>query len=867
MNQPTTTISKSSPTAKGPAELWEAIKTIVSLQNQAPPLVSVSRDEALPLSFTQERLWFLDRLTGSNAAYNIPFALQIKGDLDIKALERSFKEIICRHEALQTNFTSVEDNPVQSVDPDKSQNWSLTVRQLPQLPPSEREAEIQKLCVEEAQTPFDLSCDALLRATLVELDNSEYLLLVTVHHIVFDGWSEGVFWRELAELYRAFGNGQTSPLTALPVQYADFAVWQRQWLEGEILDHLLDYWRGQLGNNLPELELPIDRPKTAKSTRPSASYQQTLPATLTEKLKTLSRQEGATLFALLLAAFKVLLYRYTEQDNLFVCSPIANRNRKELKNLIGYFVNLLILRSDLSDKMGFSELLGQVRQTVSGAYAHQDLPVQQLINSLDLGQSPLSQVMFVLQNTVQQTPKLANLEVRSRQVDSGTADFDLSLSMSESEGTLIGVWKYNTDLFAESTITKMDEHFQLLLEQIAADPTQSLASLLVLTEDELQELRAKRANYRLKPEVEGVKVKPRNPLELQLMRVWEQILGSDRLGVTDNFFEVGGSSLLAFRLIAEIEQTFGKKLPLTTLIQAPTIEQLAEVLRQGSDPISSSWLTPQKPDSSRLPFFCIAPAGNSGMGFAPIVLHLGDDQPFYVPQALGLEGETEPHNSVEDMAAHYIKEIRAIQPEGPYLLGGRCFGGIVAFEMALQLSRQGQKVALLALIDGALPPHVYLEMRNRDGSIKSKSLADLWRSFVFFCRSGQLLTILGYKYTKLVKRIRKQKAKQQQAPDPALKNVKKVFRSHLQARADYLPQGTFSGKIDIYASETLRIDQQDEWNKLVDGGVEYHFIGGRHDTIDREPHVRVLAAKLRESMDKAQSMFASSSNLSESGNS
>lgn len=401
-----------------------------------------------------------------------------------------------------------------------------------------------------------------------------------------------------------------------------------------------------------------------------------MPPALTAKLKTLSREEGATLFALLLAGFKVLLQRYTEQENLFVCSPIANRNRRELKNLIGYFVNLLILRSDLSGNPSFRELLGQLRQTVSGAYAHQDLPLQQLVNNLDLGQTPLSQVMFVLQNSIGQSPKLADLAVQSLEVDNGTADFDLSLSMSESQGTLTGVWKYDRDLFDEATIAKMSRHFQLLLEEIVADPSQSLASLLILNQGDRQELSQKRANYRLKPEVARVRVEPRNPLELQLMRVWQQILDSDRLGVTDNFFEVGGSSLLAFRLIAEIETTFGKKLPLTALLQAPTIEKLAGILRQEAGAVSCSWLTPKQPGSSRQPFFCIAPAGNSGIGFAPIVAHLGSDQPFYVPQALGLEGEAAPHERVEDMAAHYIQEIRTIQPEGPYLLGGRCFGGL-----------------------------------------------------------------------------------------------------------------------------------------------------------------------------------------------
>lgn len=312
---------------------------------------------------------------------------------------------------------------------------------------------------------------------------------------------------------------------------------------------------------------------------------------------------------------------------------------------------------------------------------------------------------------------------------------------------------------------------------------------------------------------------------------------------------MGGSSLLAFRLIAEIDRSYGKKLPLSALLQAPTIEKLAKLIGAAGDTNASSWLNPPQPGNSRPILFCIPPAGNSLLGFANLVHHLGADQPFYVPQPLGLEAETTPHERVEDMAAHYIQEIQTVQPVGPYYLGGRCFGGIVAFEMARQLVEQGQKVALLALIDGGLPPNIYSKLRNADGSKKEKSLAEYWQSFAYFCRNGKLLTILQYRYRQQLRKLKARFFPDNTSPDPLMANVRRVFRSHMKARANYMPSSSYPGKITIFASGTLRLDQQDSWNKLATEGIECHFVGGSHGTIDQEPYVGILAAKLKDCLD------------------
>jgi thioesterase domain-containing protein/acyl carrier protein len=843
--------------AEAPNDLWQAIKTIIGLQNQAPPLVTVDPDGDLPLSFNQERLWLLDQLSAKSAAYNIPFALRLQGQLNITALEQSFQSILARQSALRTRFATQGSGFVQIVA-ESAEDWRLSIEQLPSsLTKEEQEIAIAQLIQETAQKPFDLTTDYLLRASLIQLTPTENLLLITVHHIVFDGWSEGLFWQELASVYAAFREGNPSPLTELSIQYADFAVWQRQWLQGDFLAALSSYWQTQLGKNLPELALPTDYPAPAVPSRKSSTYKLILAAPLTAELKQLSYQSGATLFATLLTAFKILLYAYTEQEDLFVCSPIANRNRPELKRLMGYFVNLLILRSNLSGNPSFKELLGRVSKTVSGAYAHQDFPLQQLVQDLGLGQTSLSQVMFVLQNNAQTVPSLSGLTVEELEVDNGTADFNLSLSVTECQGELIGVWKYNTDLFTAESITMMAGHWQTILKQIVADPTQAIDSLLVLSKRNRQQLRAKRANLfsvsaQSQSQSSGTKPQPKNALELRLMQLWSEILDNEQIQMHDNFFEVGGSSLLAFRLLGEIENTFGKKLPLSALLEAPTIEKLAKLISKETNTSSNSWLNPPQPNNSRPILFCIPPAGNSLLGFANLVRHLGVDQPFYVPQPLGLESDTTPHERVEDMAAHYIQEIQTIQPVGPYYLGGRCFGGIVAFEMARQLTQQGEKIALLALIDGGLPPNIYHKLRNLDGSKKAKSLAQYWQSFAYFCGSGQLLTILKYRYQQKLRKLKERFFPTSTPVDPRMANVQKVFRSHMKARANYSPSSSYAGKITIFASGTLRLDQQASWQELTTEPIDFHFVGGSHGTIDQEPYVGILATKLKACLDETK---------------
>ncbi|MDZ8084001.1 MAG: amino acid adenylation domain-containing protein [Nostoc sp. DedQUE12b] len=452
-------------------------------------------EELLPLSYAQQRLWFLDQLEPNSASYNIPLALRLVGNLNQAALEQSLQEIIDRHEALRTNFITVNGQPIQIIREQRTgskEQGIVSVVNLKHLSPTEQEIATQELVQQEAIQPFDLANQELIRATLVLLNKTEYVLLVCMHHVVSDGWSMGVFVQELAALYKAYSEGEPSPLAPLPIQYADFAIWQREWLQGDVLQTQLNYWQQQLKDAPALLSLPTDRPRPAVQTFAGATQEFTLSVELTNRLTKLSQEGGCTLFMTLLTAFDILLYRYTGQSDILVGTPIANRDRSEIEGLIGFFVNTLVMRTNWAGDPSFNELLSRVRAIALGAYAHQDLPFEMLVDALqperNLSYTPLFQVMFALQNAPMSKLELAGLTISSIPSQSTTTKFDLSLSMYNSGAGLVGVWEYSTDLFDASTIERMTEHFLTLLEGIVTNPKERISQLPMLTPVEQHQL-------------------------------------------------------------------------------------------------------------------------------------------------------------------------------------------------------------------------------------------------------------------------------------------------------------------------------------------------------------------------------------------
>jgi amino acid adenylation domain-containing protein len=485
MGEPENILNELSPGQRA-ALVMRHKKTVDMTPEQAIPRINDSGP--VPLSFAQQRLWFLEQLGDSNN-YIVPATSRLTGPLNVEALERSINVIVERHDVLRTTFTMIDNQPMQVIAPRLS--LPLLKSDVSHLPESERNVETRRLC-EEALRPFNLERGPLIRASLVRLAEEEHLLCLTMHHIVSDGWSLGVLIGELATLYENFVEGTTSSLPELPIQYADFAVWQRQWLRGAELERQLKYWREHLGDNTPVLELPTDKPRLPVPTYSGSFVTYDLGKAQTDALKELSRREGVSLYMTLLAAFKILLGRYAGQDHIIVGTPIANRNRIDIENLIGFFVNTLVLRSDLSGNPGFPEYLKQIREITLGAFAHQDVPFEKLVEELqpqrDLNRTPLFQVMFSLQNAPMPALRLSDVTMTLLQDDSTTAQFDLTLDITERDEGLNCLLEYSTEIFELSTAQRILKHFVKLLESIVANPQGRVRELPLLTETEREQI-------------------------------------------------------------------------------------------------------------------------------------------------------------------------------------------------------------------------------------------------------------------------------------------------------------------------------------------------------------------------------------------
>lgn len=1341
---------------------------------QAPVIERVERGIGLPLSFAQQRLWFFNQMNPESCIYNILTAIKLEGKLNVQSLEGSLNEIVERHEILRTTFEMLDGNPVQAISPRTSFNVDNVF--LHRTSSSENSDELNEVIAKEARHVFNLTTGPLLRATLVVLNQQENVLLLNMHHIISDGWSLGVLTDELVTLYNAFTAGQQSPLPELGIQYADYAVWQRNWLQGGSLQPQILYWKNQLHDASPVLDLPTDRPRPAVQSHLGAYHTFFISKDGTQGLKGLSQRQGCTLFMTLLALFDVLLYRYSRQDDILIGTAIANRNRVEIEKLIGFFVNTVVMRARVQSGDSFLSLLKQQREVALGAYVNQDLPFEKLVEEIqperNLSHTPLFQVLLVLQNAAAEELRLPGLSVKSLDRQTQTSAFDMTMIVIEKAEGLSCRVEYNADLFDEATIVRMGGHFRRLAEEAVSQPDLRVIEMGMLREEErnqllyefnrtereyprrssiqeifrrqamrlsekvalsegdrqltygeldraanrlasylvdrgvevetfvglcmersiemiiamlgvlraggayvpldptyprqrlefmledakpnviicqehllevvpgdkarikkfeemweeasryeggeipveidaeclayvmytsgstgkpkgvsiphravlwlvnsmdevrvnersivghgsntafdaatfeiwmalllggqvevirkqtlidgaalkeyveeraievlyltaalfaqvasqepgafsklgcvlyggeavdprwarevlkaggpdrllhlmgttettvfsswhvVKEVRAdakrlsmgaampnvkyyvldeemepvaigvggelflggdgegrgylnrpdltaerfipnpyceepgkrmyatgdiirmdergaiefvtrkdqqvKMRGYRIElgeieAEVrkqEGVresvvilhegeqagkrlvcyvvekqrgtvnkkamkaglrkslpdymvpaiyevieeipltangkvdKVKlprvepghrssqedligPRDNIELQLIQIWEKILGASYIAVTDNFFDLGGHSLSALGLKYEIQTTFKYELSLNSLFQSPTIEHIAQLIRSSERTSRSSPLVALRSTGSRPPFYCVHPSGGSVLCYLDLARSLGADQPFYGLQSPGLEGEGDGYTSIEDMAAHYIQEIRTLQPEGPYFLGGWSLGGVVAFEMAHQLKGLGKQVALLALIDSYTPRNdhdigrlekdseligMFLrDFRGRLGKETTESYDDLKGKDIdwlleYLLSEAKLLGVLP--------------------PDAGIEQVTRlldVFKANMKALKTYRPKAYFD-RITLFRAETssrtLVTDNTSGWGELTDTPIEVHLIPGNHYSMVVRPNVRVLAEKLDLCLSTAERLYSNGS--------
>ena len=470
-------------------KLFELLREKKGLQNKENTIPKAAAAGYYPLSFAQQRLWFLDQLFPGTPLYNIPTFIRATGRLNLKALEKTFSEIVSRHKVLRTTFSTREGQPVQVIGQASPQLF--TIVDLSELPSAQRESKAKRLAEREAVQSFDLSVGPLLRVCVVRLGPEDHIVLLTMHHIISDGWSMGVFVREVVSLYQAFLAGQPSPLPPLPIQYVDYAVWQRERLSGEAFQQQVEHWKKTL-TGVSVLELPLDHPRAAMQSNRGASVNVRVGSEVTARLKELAQGEESTLFMVLIAAWQVLLMRYSGQEDIAVGTPIAGRTQPETERLIGFFINMLVLRTDLTGAPSFRQLTRRVREVVLAAFAHQDVPFEKLVEELhperDLRQTPLFQTMMVLQNVPEESAQMSDLRLTPLNAQGGTAKFDVTLGLMERAGELFGGIEYKTELFDAATMERLASHFEQLLECIAANPEERIDRYPLLSTAERQQL-------------------------------------------------------------------------------------------------------------------------------------------------------------------------------------------------------------------------------------------------------------------------------------------------------------------------------------------------------------------------------------------
>ncbi|PFZ04211.1 non-ribosomal peptide synthetase, partial [Bacillus pseudomycoides] len=471
-----------------------------------PPLQPKERGERVPLSYAQQRLWFMDQLEPNSSLYNIPAAWRLRGKWGIEALEKGYNALIQRHEVLRTVIQEINGEPIQVIEAYTPK--ALQVIDLRHLSQEEKELRLKVLTQSEIETPFHLSKGPLIRTQLIMMEEEELVLLCTMHHIISDGWSMGILLDEWFAMYQAFIEEKLVQLPPLALQYADFAQWQRDWLKDEVLAQQLEYWQKELSGEIPVLQLPFDSPRPAVQSYKGDTYQVTLPVALLDKIKAFSCQEGATLFMTLLAGYQGFLSRYTGQKDILVGSPIANRNYKEIEGLIGFFVNTLVYRANLTDDSTFKELVAQVKGKALKAQEYQDVPFEKVVEVLQpersASHSPIFQTMFTLQTHSRKLPKILDHSLEPIPNYMAVAKFDLTVVMEATEEGLQVAFEYNTDLFNASTINRMAKHFETWLSEVMNSPQKSIASLKLMSKGEEKQLLKEWNNTRVEYPTEYV---------------------------------------------------------------------------------------------------------------------------------------------------------------------------------------------------------------------------------------------------------------------------------------------------------------------------------------------------------------------------
>ncbi len=831
------------PTVRG---LAARVESASSEQSQTIPLAN--RKEKLALSFSQQRLWFLDHLDpAAGAAYHLPVALRLSGELNPDALQAALDRLVARHENLRTSFALVDGQPEQKIAP-ADRGFALTRHDLRPLSAAERQQSIEQLGETNASTLFDLGNGPLLRGSLVRTGDHEHLLFITLHHIISDGWSNSVLAHEISVLYSAYSQGRKDPLPALPLQYADYAVWQRQWLQGAALQAQTDFWHKHLHGAPALLNLPLDRPRPAVQSYAGGIIDFALPAGLSEQLRAFSQAQGTTLFMTLLAGWSTLMTHLSGQDDVVVGTPVANRQRTELEPLIGFFANTLALRVKAERETSVSRLLVGIRDLTLAAFNHQDLPFEQVVSALQptrsMSHSPLFQVMLSLNNTPPAPLTLPGLEIESLESAHSTTQFDLSLSLTEDQGTLYGSMQYASDLFDTATVQNILDLFTLNLEHLIADARQPVGKLL----EQLPALvRADSAPHLPASEPEAQEAEalpceaPQGDTEQAIARIWQELFKTEQISRHDDFFKLGGISLMAVQMTSRLRKVLGKAIAVRDLFVEPTVAGFARTLDQQSGQGTRSNLVPIRRSGSQRPLFMVHPLGGEVQYARDLAPELDAEVPVYGLAASGFAAGEKTPTTIQALAASYLTAIRAVQPKGPYRIAGWSAGGLIAHEMAHQVIAAGETVEFLGIIDTSvhktapaehpisetqfllewLPERIAPSIRSE---LDAHAAANRIEQMLALCLANDLLP------QELSKDIDAQ----------SLRTHLKVAHAIRQAVDAYVSPVTAVNVSLFTARDQERVDAALGWSELQGERLQITPLRGEHNTLVKAPYVSAL---------------------------
>lgn len=840
-----------SPTVTG---LAAAIEELSAPRDGVPgPIAHTPRRKATPLSYSQQRIWFLQRWYGDVGVYNVPAAFRLEGPVDIDGLRQALQTIVDRHESLRTVFPLVDGLPVQRID--EAVTLPFDVIDLSHRGAEAAAAAAQTMVHESSRQPFDLANGPLIRATVLRVAATTTVLVVTLHHIVTDGWSMGVLFRELSALYRPSG-GAAPDLPALPVQYADFAEWQREFVAGDAVQRQLDYWRERLRAPIGTLDWPMHRTRPDDNTAHGGRIGIALSPEASDAVARLASSCGATLFMTTLAALQALLHRYTGQRDILVGAPVANRMAPEVEALIGCFINTLVMRGDVAPGATFRQLVAEARRTSIDAQSNQDVPFELVVERLNVKRSashaPLFQAMLVVNDGLAPPPALRGLHVSGVPFRFDYAKFDISIELRTTAGGIRGALVYNADLFSADYAQMMTDDFVGLLRHAVEHPDRPLSEVPLAGPGGFAGV--DRGAEAAPPAQEDVHDPDAMSLEERLQPLWRRVLDVEEIGPHDNFFDLGGTSLRAVRLFADLEQAFGLRIPLSSLFRNGTIRDQARlIVAQQRGRTDWSVLVPLQPLGSRPPLFLVHGIGGEVLSFGPLVNALGADQPVY-----GLQAEYESpdwDDRLESVASRYVAAMRAKCPSGPYMLGGYSSGGVVAFEMAHQLAAAGEEVGLLAMIDTSAP-------KTAAQALTPQALWHLVKNAAYWTLDDEFLrSDWADRRARVSAKLRALRAKRRHASRRAAldagadvrdllglwkvpAHARRFLERYVRMMAAYTPT-RYAGTVTLLRARTVSLTylgaEDFGWGQLARRVVVSH-VPGAHDSILREPRVRDLAA-------------------------